>query len=73
MAITSLTNHDRHQVRIHLTRGGGPHYAALRCVDCNKHIQWLSSHETHSLAGFGVEIWKHHNTEGMNKKPVHNF
>jgi hypothetical protein len=40
--ITSLTKHDRHEVKIHLTRGMGPHYAALRCVKCNKHIQWLS-------------------------------
>jgi hypothetical protein len=40
--ITHLNAHDSHQVRIHLTRGLGPHYAALRCVDCNKHIQWLS-------------------------------
>ena len=40
--ITSLTKHDRHEVKIHLTRGLGPHYAALRCVKCNKHIQWLS-------------------------------
>jgi hypothetical protein len=71
--ITSLTNHDDHQVRIHLTRGNGPHYAALRCIECNKHIQWLSSHQTHSLAGLGVEIWRHYNTEGLNGKPYHNF
>jgi hypothetical protein len=43
--ITELNKHDNHQVKIHLTRGLGPHYAALRCVDCNKHIQWLSQRD----------------------------
>ena len=40
--ITKLTRHDGHEVKIHLTRALGPHYAALRCVVCNRHIQWLS-------------------------------
>lgn len=58
MAITKLTKHDSHHTRIHLTRGQGPHYAALRCVECNKHIQWLSHNETHRLSNLGVEIQK---------------
>jgi hypothetical protein len=40
-----ISKHDTHQVRVHLTRGLGTHYAALRCVDCNKHIQWLNHKE----------------------------
>jgi hypothetical protein len=61
MAITKLTKHDSHQVRIHLTRGAGPHHAALRCVECNKHIQWLNLTQTNSLLEAGIEI----------NKPVH--
>lgn len=71
MAITKLTKHDTHQIRIHLTKGAGPHYAALRCVDCNKHIQWVNSHETHVLATLGVDVWQHYNTQGMNGNVVH--
>jgi len=56
MTITVLTKHDNHQVRIHLTKGQGPHYAALRCVDCNRHIQWLSVNQTNSLIEMGVEL-----------------
>ena len=61
--ITKLKHHDNHQVRIHLTRGTGPHYAALRCVDCNTHIQWLNSGTTHQLANIGVEIARGYNKE----------
>lgn len=56
MAITQLTKHDTHKVRIHLTRGG-KHYAALRCVPCSKHIQWLSRQDAESLNEMGVEKW----------------
>lgn len=56
MAITKLTKHDFHQVRIHLTRGSGPHHAALRCVECNVHIQWLNQTQTLDLTDLGVEI-----------------
>ena len=49
MTITSLTKHNAHEVKIHLCRGNGPHYAALRCVPCNRHIQWLSLSQTHLL------------------------
>lgn len=56
MAITKLTKHNDHEVRIHLTRSTSPHYAALRCVDCNKHIQWLSQCETNELKSFNVQV-----------------
>ena len=49
MPITNIATHDDHIVRIHLTRGLGTHYAALRCVDCNKHIQWLSQEQVRVL------------------------
>lgn len=44
--ITQSNRHDTHTVRIHLTRKKRPHYAALRCQQCNKHIQWLSFEQT---------------------------
>lgn len=49
--ITELNKHDNHQVKIHLTKGLGPHYAALRCVECNKHIQWLSQQDVKIIQG----------------------
>lgn len=49
MPVTRITLHEQHQVRVHLTRGFGPHYAALRCVDCNRHIQWLSRSQVQEL------------------------
>ena len=49
MAITTVKKHDNHPTSIHLTRGHGPHYAALRCVRCNKHIQWLSRLDAEQL------------------------
>jgi L-rhamnose mutarotase len=49
--ITKLNKHDTHTVSIHLTKPGSKHYAALRCVDCNKHIQWLSQQDAEQLKG----------------------
>ena len=49
--ITKLTKHDTHEMKIHLTRNLGPHYAALRCVECNKHIQWLSKEDAEKIKG----------------------
>lgn len=49
--ITKLTKHDTHSVSIHLTKPNSKHYAALRCVDCNKHIQWLSARDVETLTG----------------------
>jgi len=47
--LTKLNYHDNHQVRVHLTRQQGPHYAALRCVSCNRHIQWLSQKQAEQI------------------------
>lgn len=49
MAITRLSKHNNHRVSIHLTRPGSKHYAALRCADCNLHIQWLSRKDVQAL------------------------
>ena len=58
--ITKLTKHDSHTVRIHLTKPGSKHYAALRCVDCNTHIQWLSFSDYIELhkSGSDLDIFK---------------
>jgi hypothetical protein len=64
MAITRLNNHDLHEVRIHLTEGNIPHYAALRCVDCNKQIQWLSQFETKTLSSAGITTYSNKNIAG---------
>ena len=50
MAITTNKLHDDHTVSIHLTKRYGTHYAALRCDDCNKHIQWLDQYQTEILS-----------------------
>jgi len=57
MAITRLTKHDSCEVTIRRTVLSGPHYAELRCVDCDKHIQWLNQTAYEILAG------KHNNKE----------
>lgn len=49
--ITRLTKHDGHQTSIHLTKPMSKHYAALRCVKCNVHIQWLSKQDFEKLTG----------------------
>jgi hypothetical protein len=49
--ITKLTKHDTHKVQVHLTKPGSKHYAALRCVNCNKHIQWLSIQDAEQIKG----------------------
>jgi hypothetical protein len=55
--ITKLKNHDGHEVRVHLTRGLGPHYAALRCVKCNVHIQWLSKVDAEQILENSNDIY----------------
>jgi hypothetical protein len=62
MAITRLVDHDDHTVRIHMTKAQGPHYAALRCVQCRKHIQWLNRQDCQFLLDLGVE---QHNEENF--------
>ena len=56
MAITQAKKHNRHPVRIHMTRDLGPHYADFRCVKFDKHIQWLSLEDYSQLVGMGVEV-----------------
>jgi hypothetical protein len=55
--ITRLTKHNTHPMRVHLTKGLGPHYAALRCVKCNKHIQWLSRQDAEKLQEVGYDLY----------------
>lgn len=55
--ITKLTRHDRHQTSVHLCKPGSTHYAALRCVKCNKHIQWLSQQDAEFLLANGVDYY----------------
>jgi len=43
---------------VHLTKPGSKHYAALRCVECNTHIQWLSVNESNQLETLGVKLIK---------------
>lgn len=45
MSITRLTKHNNHQVSIHRCKPKAVHFAALRCSDCNTHIQWLSKED----------------------------
>jgi hypothetical protein len=56
MAITKLTKHDHHRVKIHLTKPESKHYSALRCVECNLHIQWLTRVQTLKLKSMGVPV-----------------
>jgi hypothetical protein len=56
MAITRLTKHDRHPTSIHFTRSGSKHHAALRCRECNRHIQWLSKQDATKLELLGIEV-----------------
>jgi len=57
MAITILDRHNTHEMQIHLTRSGASkHWAALRCVQCDTHIQWLSQTNTQSLINMGVGV-----------------
>jgi hypothetical protein len=77
MAITRLDQHDTHPVRIHLTREG-KHYAALRCCQCDKHIQWLSREDADSLQQLGVTISRGAKTtlflsRGANTYKLHNI
>ena len=56
MAITKLKRHDNHKVSIHRCKPTAVHYAALRCVYCNTHIQWLNRQEAERIAGLGVDF-----------------
>lgn len=54
--ITKLTRHDNHKVSVHLCKSGSKHYAALRCVTCNVHIQWLGRAETNKIKSLGIKV-----------------
>lgn len=56
--ITRLTKHDTHQMRIHLTKPNSKHYAALRCVDCDKHVQWINYEQAKQIRQLGVKTVK---------------
>jgi len=49
MSITKLTQHDSHKVSVHRCKPDAVHFAALRCVDCNTHIQWLNRQEAETI------------------------
>jgi hypothetical protein len=55
--ITSLHHHDNHEMTIHLNKAGSVHYAALRCVKCNRHVQWLSVANAEQLQSIGVKVF----------------
>lgn len=56
MPITRLTEHDSHQMSIHINSPERVHYASLRCLDCKKHIQWLSVSDVKKLDRAGISI-----------------
>lgn len=56
MAITKLKQHNHHQVEILCCKPSSAHYAALRCADCNTHIQWLNRQEAHTIRKMGVDF-----------------
>ena len=49
MAITKLKHHDNCEVSIHRCKPNSAHFAALRCRDCNTHIQWLNRQEADKI------------------------
>jgi hypothetical protein len=53
--ITKLTKHDSHKIEIFQTQNNFTHSYALRCCDCNKHIQWLSVKDVEILKQFGIK------------------
>tara|TARA_A100001201_G_C4090211_1_gene201802 strand:+ start:1117 stop:1341 length:225 start_codon:yes stop_codon:yes gene_type:complete len=53
MAITRLTKHNNHQVKIEMMPLTHTHFAALRCADCNTHIQWLSGKDFFAVLSDG--------------------
>lgn len=67
MAITRLKHHDNHQVSIHRCKPTAVHYAALRCSDCNTHIQWLSRDDFFAIMGTDI------NNKNYNKTTKNNI
>jgi hypothetical protein len=48
--ITKLKHHDNCEVRVEQLPHTHTHYARLKCVDHNTHIQWLNRQEAHTIA-----------------------
>jgi len=67
MSITRLKHHDKHQVSIHRCKPTAVHYAALRCADCNTHIQWLSRDDFFAIMGTDI------NNKNYNKTTKNNI
>jgi len=55
-----FVKHHSHHGSIHLTKNNGPHYAALRCIECNKHIQWVNKLQVQALEEIGVRVVNKH-------------
>ena len=66
--ITKLTKHNNHTVSIHRCKPTAVHYAALRCSDCNTHIQWLSEKDYFSI--MGTDINNNNNNINDNKNII---
>lgn len=59
MPITKLKKHDHCTVVIHYTDPFTcTHTAALRCKDCDVHIQWLSGPDAQYLFEQGINVSK---------------
>ena len=57
MSITRLKHHDKHRVSIHKCKPTAVHYAALRCAECDTHIQWLNRQEAEKISKLGVDFY----------------
>lgn len=66
--ITKHTYHDDCEVTIRRTLNSGPHFAEMRCVQHNKHIQWLNKETFLSLVT-GTDI----NNKNNNKTTKNNI
>ena len=65
--ITKLTKHNNHQVKIQMMPLTHTHFAALRCSDCNTHIQWLSGKDFFAIMGTDI------NNKNYNKTTKNNI
>jgi hypothetical protein len=52
---TNLDMHLKHNSEIR--PGAGPHSSSLYCLDCNKHIKWLTKQETQIARELGLIKW----------------
>lgn len=68
--ITKLRKHDNHKVTIHKCKETAVHYAALRCADCDKHIQWLSKEDYFAIMGTDINNNNYDNNKINDNKHV---